>query len=72
MTQRKKIQVCRRRFACEVGDTFVGVWELMPISPVLRLRYYQKISFVVARPDTIDRVWLREQVLQRINNGGEQ
>lgn len=72
MTRRKKIQVCRRRFVCEVGDTFVGVRELMSVSPVLRLRRYQKISFAVARPDAIDRLWLRDQIIQRINNGGGQ
>jgi hypothetical protein len=68
MTQR--IQIHRRRFAYKVGNTFVGVWELTPISPILRLRHYQKLSFVVPRPDAIDRAWLRSQIFQRINGGG--
>ena len=66
------MQVRRRRFAYRIGNTFVGVWELAPLDPVLRLAPYQKISFVLARPDEVERKWLRERILQHIEKSREQ
>lgn len=61
-----KIQVHRRRFAYKAGNTFLGVWELKPVSPLLRLRCYQKLSFVIPRPDAVDRKKIRAEILKRI------
>jgi len=60
------IQVNRRRFAYMLGNTFLGVWELKPLDPALRVQRYQKLSFVFERPDTVERKWLRERIIQQI------
>lgn len=67
-----RIQVHRRRFAYRVDCTFIGVWELMPISPVLRLRRYRKLSFAFETDcicGHVDRKKIRKEILCRI--GGD-
>jgi hypothetical protein len=62
-----RIQVHRRRFSYKIGGTFLGVWELTPVSPLLRIRHYQKLSFAIPRPDEVDRKKIRAEILKRIS-----
>jgi hypothetical protein len=61
-----RIQVHGRRFAWKTGNTFLGVWELMPAEPFLKLTLRSRLSFAIPRPDAIDRKQIRALILQRM------
>lgn len=69
-----RIQVHRRRFAYKVGCTFVGVWELMSVSPILRLHRYKRLSFAFEADCScghVDRKRIREEILRRLRGSNE-
>lgn len=52
-----RIQVCRRRFAWKVGDTYLGVWERRSPREWAHSSFKEVplLSFVIFRPEVVER-----------------
>jgi hypothetical protein len=62
-----RIQVKGRRFSFKAGNTFLGVWE-RGRRTIDGGVYYGRgsLSFVIPRPDAIDRKQIRALILQKM------
>jgi len=65
VTRRLRIQVCRRRFRVEVGNSFLGVWERRGKWDVYRPE--PEVAFVIPLPEEFDRKKIRAEILKRIS-----
>ena len=71
--RKNRISVFSRKFICVIGETFVGVAEVLPSRPSIEEIARQMKSFAVEVPRGIDICFVvRVEIMKRIGTGREQ